>query len=443
MSATPARSLGIERFRETFPYDALPRVQFEPQGVPMAPAQERWITDTTFRDGQQARPPYTAEEALHIYDLLHQLDNNTGVVRKSEFFIYTELERNIVERCRSRGYTYPEVTAWIRAKEEDLAIVRELGLAETGMLTSVSDHHIFTKLGLDHDRAMEAYLRVVDAALNAGVRPRCHFEDVTRADMHRFVVPFARALMELGRDAGTAITIRLCDTMGVGLPWAEAALPRGVPRLVHTLINEAGVPPEQLEWHGHNDFFKGHACAATAWLYGCAAINSTLLGTGERAGNTPLEAAIVEYIGLTGETNLNLRTLVEIADYLHSECGVPLPSNYPILGDECFTTRAGVHIDGLLKDPETYMSFDPQRVLGRPIRVVVSDKSGAAGVTWWVNDYYHLAGEGRLTKSHPAIQAMYRDLMASYEAGRTADPSAVELRELVGRHLPWLAATPA
>ncbi|MDB5075270.1 MAG: pyruvate carboxyltransferase [Chloroflexi bacterium] len=442
MSASPAHH-GVERFRESFPYDTLPRALFEPRGVPMAPAPERWITDTTFRDGQQARTPYTAEQVLHIFDLLHQLDNNTGVVRKSEFFVYTDLERAIVERCRARGYQYPEVTAWIRAKAEDLAIVRDLGLAETGLLTSVSDHHIFAKLGLDHKRAMENYLQVVDAALSAGVRPRCHFEDVTRADIHGFVVPFARALMERGQSSGTAITIRLCDTMGVGLPWAEAALPRGVPRLVHTLVNEAGVPPAQLEWHGHNDFFKGHACAATAWLYGCAAINSTLLGTGERAGNTPLEAAVIEHIGLTGESRLNLPTLVEIAEYLQRDCGVPLPANYPILGDECFTTRAGVHIDGLLKDPETYMSFDPQHVLGRPIGVVVSDKSGAAGVAWWVNEHYHLAGEHRIAKSHAGIQAIYRDIAASYEAGRTADPSTAELRELAKRHLPGLTANSA
>jgi isopropylmalate/homocitrate/citramalate synthase len=274
--------------------------------------------------------------------------------------------------------------------------VSALGLRETGILTSVSDHHIYTKLGLNRASAMEAYLRIVGAALEAGIQPRCHLEDVTRADIDGFVVPFAAALMELGRQAGIPITIRLCDTLGVALPWPAAALPRGVPRLVRVLIDKAGVPSAQLEWHGHNDFFKGHACAATAWLYGCAAINSTLLGTGERTGNSPLEAAVVEHVGLTGEGGLDLKVLVEIADYMRADCGVTLPTNYPLLGDECFTTRAGVHIDGLLKDPETYLAFDPTAVFGRPIGVVVSDKSGVAGIAWWVNERLGLRGADRL-----------------------------------------------
>ena len=422
--------------RDAFPYTSLPRALFEPTETPIAPASERWITDTSFRDGQQARLPYTPDQVLRLYDLLQQLDNGAGVIRQCEFFVYTAQERAIVERCRARGYRYPEVTAWIRARHEDLAIVTTLGLQETGLLTSVSDHHIYTKLGLTRQSAMEQYLSVVDAALDAGLRPRCHFEDITRADIHGFVVPFARALMERARQAGVPIKLRLCDTMGVALPWPAVALPRGVPKLVQTLIQDAGVPSAQLEWHGHNDFFKGHANAVTAWLYGCAAINSTVLSTGERAGNTPLEAAVVDHVGLSGETGLNLPVLVEIAEYLQRECGAGLPANYPLFGSECFTTRAGVHIDGLLKDPETYMSFDPQQVLGRPIGVVVSDKSGVAGVTWWVNTKLQLSGSGRLPKSHPGIQAMYQAVLDRYAAGLTDDPTDDELLVLARQHLP-------
>jgi isopropylmalate/homocitrate/citramalate synthase len=432
--STDASAHALNAFRSAFPYARLPRVILEKDEVPIKPASEIWITDTTFRDGQQARPPYTPEQVLRIFDLLHHLDNDSGTIRKSEFFVYTDLERGIIRDCRERGYRFPEVTAWIRAREEDLAIVRELEIAETGMLTSVSDHHIFTKLGLDHQSAMRAYLRIVDSALADGIRPRCHFEDVTRADVPGFVVPLARAIMDRGNAAGMPITIRLCDTMGVGVPWPAAALPRGVPRLVRTLLDDAGVPSAQLEWHGHNDFFKGHANAATAWLYGCAAVNCTLLGTGERSGNSPLEAAIVEYAGLTGNEKLNLRVLPEIAAYLHESCGVPLPANHPLLGDECFTTRAGVHIDGLLKDPETYMSFDPLAVFGRPIGVVVSDKSGAAGVAWWVNQYFHLSGSHRVSKSSPAVDAMYQEIMSTYAGGRVSDPDDMELRAIARRH---------
>lgn len=438
MAATtlPLDPSSLDAYRRIFPFTTLPRAVFLADEVPMAPAPERWITDTTFRDGMQARQPYTPEQITHLYDLLHRLDQETGTIRACEFFLYSDQERAAVEACRARTYRFPQVTAWIRARPEDLALVKDLGLAETGILTSVSDQHISTKLGLTHATAMQSYLRVVDAALEAGIRPRCHFEDVTRADIEGFVVPFAAALMERGRQAGIPITIRLCDTLGVGLPWAAAALPRGVPRLVRTLIEQAGVPSAQLEWHGHDDLFKGHACAATAWLYGCAAINSTLLGTGERTGNTPLEAAVAEHVGLTGEDRLDLPVLVEIAAYLRQTCGVPLPAKHPLLGDECFTTRAGVHIDGLLKDPETYLSFDPRTVLGRPIGVVVSDKSGAAGIAWWLNQRRAAHGQDPLAKSDPGVQAMYNALLAQYAAGRVADPSEADLEALAREHCP-------
>lgn len=427
-----------QTYRPLFPYTALPRATFESTDAPMRPAPERWITDTTFRDGQQARQPFSADQIVHLLTLLHRLDAGTGTIRASEFFVYTEEQRTIVARCRAAGYQFPAVTAWIRARTQDLQLVTQLGLEETGILTSVSDHHIFRKLGLTRNTALDAYLAIVDAALEAGLRLRCHFEDVTRADVPGFVVPFARALMERGRQAGKPITIRLCDTMGVALPWPAASLPRGVPRLVHALVHDAGVPSAQLEWHGHNDGFKGHASAATAWLYGCAAINCTVLGLGERTGNTPLEAAILDYVGFTGESRLQLSVLPEIAAYMRDTCGVHLPANYPLLGEESFTTRAGVHIDGLLKDPETYMAFDPHAVLGRPIRVVVSDKSGTAGVAWWVNQQLGLTGSARLTKSHPGVVALYDLLLARYAHGVQDDPTDDELRLLAADTLPDL-----
>jgi isopropylmalate/homocitrate/citramalate synthase len=88
--------------------------------------------------------------------------------------------------------------------------------------------------------------------------------------------------------------IRLCDTMGFGISYPGAELPRSIPKLIYKLNQECGVPSEQLEWHGHNDFHKVHVNGGTAWLYGCDAVNSTLFGVGERTGNPPLEGAIIE-----------------------------------------------------------------------------------------------------------------------------------------------------
>jgi isopropylmalate/homocitrate/citramalate synthase len=427
--------------REVFPYDRVPLVHFDRSEVPLTPAPQLWITDTTFRDGQQAREPYTVEQIAHIFDLLHQLDNGAGLVRQSEFFLYTEKDRAAVEAVLARGHRFPEVTSWIRVVKSDFQLVRDAGLKETGILSSCSDYHIFKKLNLTRSQALDFYLDIVDAALDAGVKPRCHFEDLTRADVEGFALPFARALMDRAAQAQVPIKIRLCDTMGVGVPWPSAALPRGIPKLVRAFVDEAGVPPEQLEWHGHNDLFKVHANSVTAWLYGCSAINATLLSTGERTGNSPLEAAVVEHAGLTGDNRPNLRVLTEIARYMRDECGVPVPATYPLLGSEFNVTRAGIHADGLLKDEEIYNVFDTQKLLGRPVGVSVNDKSGAAGVAFWVNQQLALHDSARadkvdkVDKHHPAIDAMYRAIQRQYDAGRASGMTQDELLALAKEHL--------
>src|SRR5438270_12446713 len=181
---------GPNYLREIYPYSRVPRLTFDRHEPPMAMPAQIWITDTTFRDGQQAREPYSVEQIVRIYDLLSQLDGGTGVIRQSEFFLYTEKDREAVRACQELGRMYPEWTAWIRAVKADFQLVREAGVAETGILTSCSDYHIFHKLGWTRRQALENYLDVVRAALEAGVRPRCHFEDLTRADLGGFVIPF-------------------------------------------------------------------------------------------------------------------------------------------------------------------------------------------------------------------------------------------------------------
>ncbi len=154
---------------------------------------------------------------------------------------------------------------------------------------------------MDRKAALEKYLKIVRAALEKGIIPRCHFEDVTRADIDGFCIPFAIELMRLREQSGIDIKIRLCDTLGFGVTYPGAALPRSVPKLVRAFIDDAGVPGRLLEWHGHNDFHKVLVNAATAWLYGCGGANGTLLGFGERTGNAPIEGLIFEYIGLKGD----------------------------------------------------------------------------------------------------------------------------------------------
>jgi len=411
--------------RDVFSYTEFPKVPFDGEGVPLNRAEEIWITDTTFRDGQQARPPYSVEQAVKIYKLMHKLDGDSGLIRACEFFLYSRRDRQIVDGCRDLEFAYPRVTGWIRAVKSDFKLVKDMGLDETGILTSCSDYHIFLKLKKTRKQALEMYLEIAKAALDAGITPRCHFEDITRADFYGFVVPFAVELMKLRDEYGRDVKIRLCDTMGFGVPWAEAALPRSVPKLVAGMIHEAGVPGKLLEWHGHNDLHKVVVNPVTAWLYGCAACNAALLGTGERTGNTPLEAMVVEAAQLNGRLTpgVNYAVITEIAEYFDKEIGHAVPPNYPLVGRNFNVTRAGIHADGLLKNEEIYNCFDTEKLLGRPVGVLITDKSGAAGIKHWIDRRYNL----NVAKDDPRLLAVKEKIDAEYEVGRTSAISEEEM----------------
>jgi len=426
-------------YRDIFPYSEVCRIPFD--GVMLAPdpPEEIWITDTTFRDGQQARAPYTPEQIVTIFKFLHELGGNKGVIRQTEFFLYSERDREAVERCQELGYRYPEITAWIRAVKDDFKLVKNMGIKETGILTSVSDYHLYMKLGKKRREAFRDYMSVVEAALEEGVIPRCHFEDLTRADIYGFVVPFARALMTAGEKAGIPVKIRLCDTMGFGVPYAGAALPRSVPRLVRAMIEDAGVPPEQLEWHGHNDFHKVLVNASTAWLYGCAAANGTLLGFGERTGNPPIEGLVVEYMELKGtDDGMDPTVITEMRNYFERELGMHIPAAMPFVGSDFNTTRAGIHIDGIAKDEEIYNIFDTTKILNRPMGIAVTDKSGVAGIAHWINTHFALDAERKIDKRHPGVAKISRSVARMYEGGRTTALSNEEMERKVRKYMPQL-----
>ena len=395
------------------------------------------ITDTTFRDGQQARPPYTVQQIETIFDLLHRLSGTNGVIRQTEFFLYSKRDRESVERCLAKGYRYPEITAWIRAVEQDLDLVLDMGLKETGILTSVSDYHIFFKLNSSRAKIMEKYLAIVRTALEKGITPRCHFEDITRADIYGFCVPFAIELMKLREESGIDIKIRLCDTLGFGVTYPGAALPRSVPKLVRAVIDDAGVPGNLLEWHGHNDFHKVLINATTAWLYGCSAANGTLLGFGERTGNAPVEGLIIEYIGLMGHENgIDTTAITDMANYFSRELGYKISPNYPFAGSDFNATSAGIHADGLIKNEEIYNIFDTRKLLNRPVCITVTDKTGIAGVAYWVNIRLGLEGGTSINKRHPGIVKIHKRIMQEYEEGRVTSISRKEMEQWARQYLP-------
>jgi citrate (Re)-synthase len=425
--------------KDVFPYDEVSRIDFDHRMLPIQPAEEIFITDTTFRDGQQARPPYTVQQIVDLYTLMNQLGGENGILRQTEFFLYSKKDKEAVARCQDLGLRYPEITGWIRAAQEDIPLVKEARLQETGILTSVSDYHIFLKLNKKRREALNDYLEIVKAILDVGIKPRCHFEDITRADIYGFCIPFAIELMKLREESGIDIKIRLCDTMGYGVTYPGASLPRSVDKLVRAFIEDADVPGHLLEWHGHNDFHKGLINATTAWLYGCSAANSTLLGLGERTGNPPIEGLIMEYIGLMGKTNgIDTTVITDIAQYFKNKIDFKIPANYPFVGADFNVTRAGVHVDGLIKSEEIYNIFDTTKILKRPIVPMVTDKSGKAGIAFWINTHFGLTGDDVVNKRHPGISRINKWINEEYEDGRMTAISSEELETKVRKYMPEL-----
>ena len=421
-------------FRNMFPYEEIPKIPFNDRTVPHNMPKDIWITDTTFRDGQQSRAPYTTDQIVHIYDELHRLGGPNGMIRASEFFLYSKKDRDAVYKCMERGYKFPEVTSWIRASGEDFKLVREIGMKETGILVSCSDYHIFLKLKMSRKEAMEHYLTIVRDCLEEGISPRCHLEDITRSDIYGYVVPFCLELMKLQDEYKIPLKVRACDTMGYGVNYPGAVIPRSVPGIIYALHTHAGVPNENMEWHGHNDFYKAVTNASTAWLYGCCGVNSSLFGIGERTGNTPLEAMVFEYAQFKGNLNgMDATVITDLANYYEKEIGYSIPPMTPFVGKSFNVTRAGIHADGLLKNEEIYNIFDTGKFLKKPPVAAVSNTSGLAGIALWINNYYSLPKERQVSKQDSLVGHVKEWVDEQYAEGRVTVMTDEELEKIVDK----------
>jgi len=428
-------------YRDNFNYDEIPKCTFNHRLVPMNPPDEIWMTDTTFRDGQQARTPYTVEQITTLYEMLSRLGGPKGKVRQCEFFVYSETDRKAIRACQEMGLKFPEITGWIRATKEDFKLVKDMNLQECGILVSCSDYHIFHKLHKTREQALHDYLEIVKAALDYGIRPRCHFEDVTRADYYGFVVPFATELKKLMDQYQIPVKIRFCDTMGYGVPYPGANLPRSVAGIIYGINHFAQFPSELIEWHGHNDFYKAVVNATTAWLYGASSINCSLLGIGERTGNTPLEAMVIEYAQMRGTLDgMDPTVITEIAEYYESDLGYPIPDRTPFVGRDFNVTRAGIHADGMAKDEEIYNIFNTAKILNRPIGVEINKNSGSAGIAYWLNQYLSLKDEEAIHKNSPEATTLLNWVDGLYADGRVTFISKEELIKAMKTLTPHLLA---
>jgi isopropylmalate/homocitrate/citramalate synthase len=415
-------------FPDTFPPAAFPQYRWAEHPASL-PAQV-WTTETTHRDGQQGGLPLTAEQGGTIYDLMCAFTGTSGAIRQAEFFVYHPSDRAMLEAAleRFRGGAPVEPTTWIRASRQDARLVGALGVRETGMLASASDYHTFYKFTPGgRSQAARTYLDAVQAVLDAGLKPRLHLEDATRAP-EAFLLPFVQAVLELAAPFGEALRpkFRICDTMGLGLPYETVAWPRSVPRMVRA-VRALGVRAEELEFHPHNDTHLVVANCLAAVLAGCGVVNGTLLGKGERSGNAPLEGVLLHLIGMGyfQADAPDFKVLNTLND-LYSALGQGVPAKYPLFGRDAHRTRAGIHADGLNKFWPMYAPFDVPTLLGRPLELSLTKDSGLAGLIFVIKA--HTGAE--LHKDDPRLRALHADLTKEFETGRQ---TAVEWEEIADR----------
>lgn len=419
-------------FHNLFPYTEIPKIAFNDRIVPHHMPDDIWITDTTFRDGQQSRAPYSTQQIVTIYDYLHRLGGPNGKIRQSEFFLYSKKDRDAVYKCMEKGYKFPEVTSWIRANKQDFELVKDIGLKETGILVSCSDYHIFYKMKMTRRQAMEHYLSVIRDCLEIGISPRCHLEDITRADIYGYVIPFCLELAKLMEEYSIPIKVRCCDTMGYGVNYPGAVIPRSIPGIIYGIMTHAGIPSELIEFHGHNDFYKAVSNSTTAWLYGACGVNCSLFGIGERTGNTPLEAMVFEYAQLKGSLDgMDTTVITELAEYYEKEIGYQIPPRTPFAGTSFNVTRAGIHADGLLKNEEIYNIFDTEKFLHRAPQVAVSNTSGLAGIAHWINNHFRLEQNRQVEKNSELVAMVKAWVDAQYEEGRVTVLTDEELLTVI------------
>lgn len=352
------------------------------------------IVDTTCRDGEQMPGvAFTGDEKLEIARMLDKL----GVEQIETFATYNDSDRKSAKAMLELGLK-ASIMGWNRCVVSEIEDSLRSGIEAVAISYATSDIHLKYKLKLGREEQLKRISEAVKYAKAQGAYVCFNAEDATRTQMD-YLLEYVRA----GRDAG-ADRFRLCDTIGVLTPTTAHYM-------VQKILEEV---PIDIELHFHNDFGIGlanvfAACEAAAkfprytmW------ISTSILNFGERAGNVPLEATVINLKKHYGKTHYRSELLYPLAAYVSKITKIPIPLNYPVVGGNVFRHKSGMHVDGILKNPLTYEPFRPEEVGMRRI-ISVGKHSGKAAIRYKLDELGLEATDEQVEELRVLVNAVGED----------------------------------